>query len=189
MGNVQVTQERKVITYADFWRTAEVLLEKAQTEPRGSYYLILGSLTFSAFALEAFLNHVGESVFESWSDLESINPRAQVNVICERIGIKPSWGAQPWQIVPEIIGFRNKIAHGKNAMLKFEAVVPQDQYEEVRRQFLIADWQKYATEQNAVRVRVTLKELFELLHKTAAIEDDYLFHHGAQIGRGRLVQE
>jgi hypothetical protein len=189
MGKVQVMQERKVITYADFWRTSEVLLERAQAEPRGSYYLILGSLTFSAFALEAFLNHLGESVFESWSELESINPRAKVNVICEHIGVKPNWGAQPWQIVPEIVGFRNKIAHGKNAMLKFESVVPQDQYEEVRRQFLSADWQKYATEKNAVRVRAALEELFELLHKAAAIENDYLFDHGAQIGSGRAVRE
>jgi hypothetical protein len=189
MDKVRVTQERKVITYADFWQTSRVLLEKAQAEPRGSYYLVLGSLVFSAFALEAFLNHLGESTFKSWNDLESISVRAKVSVICERIGVEPNWGAQPWQIIPEIIGFRNKVAHGKNAMLKFEAIVSKDRYEEVLHQFLFADWQQYATQENAMRVRASLEELFKLLHKKAAIENDYLFHHGTQIGSGKLVQE
>jgi hypothetical protein len=92
MNKMKITLERKLITYSDLWRTSEVLLEKAKAEPQGSYYLILGSLTFSAFALEAFLNHLGENIFGSWIDLESISPRAKLNVICERIKINPSLG-------------------------------------------------------------------------------------------------
>ena len=186
MNKMKITLERELITYSDLWRTSEVLLEKAKAEPQGSYYLILGSLTFSSFALEAFLNHLGENIFGSWIDLESISPRAKLNVICERIKIKPSWGVQPWQVVPEIVGFRNKIAHGKNSLLKFEDIVPEDKYDEALHQFLYADWQELATEKNASDVRVALEKLFKLLHKAADIDGDHLFHHGA--GTGRCIQ-
>jgi len=78
-----------------------VLLEKAQSEARRSNYLFMSSLVFSAFALEAFLNQIGEHLFQAWDDLESLNPRAKINVICERFGSDSELGALPWQIVPE----------------------------------------------------------------------------------------
>jgi hypothetical protein len=189
VAKVRVKLERKVITYADFWRTSEVLLERAQAEPGGSYYFFLGSLVFSAFSLEAFLNHMGESLFDSWSDLEILAPRGKLIVICEHLGLKPKWNVQPWQTVPELAGFRNKIAHGKNALVRFEKTVSRDKYEKLWKMFLFADWQKYASETNAVRVRKQLEALFRLIHEKANLEDDCLFNHGAQVGSGTLAEE
>lgn len=180
MSKVRIEKERKVITYAAFWRTSNVLLEKAQSEVQGSYYLFMSSLVFSAFTLEAFLNHMGEHLFQAWNDLEPLNARAKINVICERLGLTPNWGAIPWQIVPEIVGFRNKVAHGKNALLKFEKTVSADNYDDILHQFLMADWQDYATESNAIRVRTQLENLFKLIHTKAGIENDILFRDGFQ---------
>ena len=182
MSNIHIQKERKVISYVSFWRTSEVLLEKAQAEARGSYYLFMSSLVFSAFALEAFLNHVGAHTFQTWNDLESLTPRAKIDVVCEKLGLAPEWGSLPWQIVPEIIGFRNKIAHGKNALLTFEQTVSTDEYETLLHKFLTADWQHYATENNAVRVRAQLERLFQIIHKQAAIDGDILFQDGFQSG-------
>ena len=93
----------------------------------------------------------------------------------------PNWGTLPWQIVPEIVGFRNKVAHGKNALLKFEKLVSMsDDYEQTLYAFLMADWQEYATETNAIRVRAQLESLFELIHSKAAIKNDVLFVEGFQ---------
>jgi hypothetical protein len=188
-AKVRVKLERKVITYADFWHTSEVLLGRAKTEPGGSYYLLLGSLVFSAFSLEAFLNHIGENLFDSWSDLESLSPRGKLIVICERLGLKPKWNVQPWQTVPELVGFRNKIAHGKNALVRFEKTMSRDEYEKLWKMFLFADWQEYASEKNAVRVREQLETLFRLIHNNAKLENDWLFHHGTQVGSGTLLEE
>jgi len=186
---VRLTKQRKVITYADFWRTSEVLLERAKASTEGSYFLLLATLAFLAFSLEAFLNHIGENLFDSWPDLESLPPRGKIIVISERLGLKPNWNSQPWQTVPEIVGFRNKIAHGKNALLQFEKTVSLDKYEQLRKMFLFADWQEYATEKNALRVQKQLRALFELLHEKAQIEGDWLFHSGGQEGSGEHIHK
>jgi hypothetical protein len=189
MSKVRIEKERKVITYVAYWRTSTELLGKAQSEARGSYYLFMSSLVFSAFALEAFLNHIGEHLFQAWDDLESLNARAKINVICERLDLTPNWGALPWQIVPEIVGFRNKVAHGKNALLKFEKTVSVDNYEDILHQFLMADWQDYATESNAIRVQTHLENLFEVIHTKAAIENDVLFRDGFQSQSATALRE
>ncbi len=188
MDKIQISKERKVITYSDFWRTAGYLLEQGQKDKKGSYPMFLASLVFNSFSLEAFLNHIGEHIFKSWYDLEILSPKAKVNVICEKLEISINYGITPWQIVPEIIGFRNKVAHGKNAMLKEEKVVPKDdKYEEIVHEFLFADWQNYATEKNANKVRTELEKLFGIIHKEAKIEGDFLFHHGTQMGSTSIV--
>ena len=146
-------------------------------------------MVFSAFSLEAFLNHIGDSLFDSWSDLESLSPRGKLIVICERLGLKPKWHVQPWQTVPELVGFRNKIAHGKNALVRFGKTMSRDKYEQLWKMFLFADWQKYASKRNAVRVRAQLETLCKLIHGKANLENDWLFHHGAQVGSGTLVEE
>lgn len=191
MGRVRITKERKLITYSDLWRTSEVLLKRAEAEAAGSYYLSLASLVFDAFALEAFLNHIGENVYARiWQNLESLQPKAKLNVLCERVGLTPDWDVQPWQVVPEIVAFRNKVAHGKNELLRFERIVPHDdKYEEIMRQCLFAKWQNEATTENAVRVHVQLHALFKLIHEKANIEDEFLFHHGSQTGSGEFLPE
>ena len=190
VSQVHITLERRVITYSDFWRTSDVLLNRAQEKPEGSYFFLLGSLVFSAFSLEAFLNHIGEHIFKCWEDLEPLPPRSKLTVICERLSISVDWGAMPWQIVPEIVGFRNKVAHGKNALLRLEKIVPKDdEYEEKMREFLFAVWQNYATEENAVCVRARLKDLFKLIHAQANIEGDLLFDYGPQTGDAKVVNK
>jgi len=55
-------------------------------------------------------------------------------------------------------------------------VPKDDKYEDIMREFLFADWQDYVSQENAVRVRAGLKDLFEVLHRTAKIEEDFLVH-------------
>ena len=190
MEQVKITKERKLITYSDLWRTSEVLLDRAKAEPVSSYYTVLASLAFSAFALEAFLNHIGEHLFTTWREMEPLSPKAKINVLCERLALTPKWGAQPWQVVPEIIGFRNKLAHGKNEVLRFEDVVEKDEkYDDIWREFLFADWQRYATAENAERVRKQLTALFTMIHARAGIEEDWLFRHGSQTGSAKRLPD
>jgi len=187
---IRITKERKVITYSDLWRTSGHLLDRGREDERGSYFMFLSSLMFSAFSFEAFLNHVGEHLFSTWIDIEKLSPKSKLNVLCEKLGIEQDYGKMPWQIVPEIIGFRHKVAHGKNALLKFEEVVQiTDEYKEIMHEFMFADWQEYANSDNAIKVREHLEDLFRTVHEAAGIENDFLFNHGGQSGSAKLVTE
>ena len=53
-------------------------------------------------------------------------------------------------------------------MLRLEKIVPHDDsYEELMHEFMFADWQNFATEQNASEVRKHLEEIMANIHKVA----------------------
>src|SRR6187431_966183 len=165
MKHIRIEKERKVITYSDLWATSEFLLESGSDNETGSYYMFLSSLMFKAFSLEAFLNHIGEHLFDVWGELEkSLSPNSKLCLICEKLDITVNYGKMPWQIVPEIIGFRNKLAHGKSSLLREQKLVPvTEEYQSILRKFLLADWQEYANEKNALRAQKQLNSLFEII--------------------------
>lgn len=188
-GSVRISKERQIITYCDFWNTSRFLLENGERDARGSYYQFLGSLVFSAFAFEAFLNHIGEYLFSSWPELERrLSHRAKLALIAERLCIAVNYGSTPWQTIPKLFGFRDKVAHGKNEMLRLEDVVPHDRYEELMHEFMFADWQKFANQRNASDVRKSLEEIMAIIHGLAGIEGDVLFSSGPQFGSATLIQ-
>ncbi len=191
VSSIHVSKERQLITYSDFWRTSKFLLENGQSDERGSYYQFLASLVFSAFTFEAFLNHIGEHLFSSWPELErKLSHRAKLALIAEKLDFKVDYAGLPWQVIPQLFGFRDKVAHGKNEMLRLEKVVPHDdRYEELMHEFMFADWQKFATEQNAISVRKQLEEIMTDIHRMANIPNELLFGHGSQHGSARLIQE
>lgn len=189
-GSVRISKKRQIITYCDFWNTSRFLLENGKRDERGSYYQFLGSLVFSAFAFEAFLNHIGEHLYSSWPELErKLSHRAKLALIAERLDFTVSYGRQPWQTIPKLFGFRDKVAHGKNEMLRLEKVVPHDHYEELMHEFMFADWQKFASVRNASDVRKHLEQIMAKIHDLADIEGDVLFSSGSQSGSATLIME
>ena len=76
---VIITKTRKVNTYYDMWRVSYWTMKQAEEEETGSFFQIMSSLVFTAFALEAYLNHVGNNVFDCWDDLERLSPFAKMN--------------------------------------------------------------------------------------------------------------
>ena len=72
---VVVSKTRTVNTYADLWHGSRILLERTHSAPKGSYWLWMASLIFTAFTLEAYLNHIGSKLFKCWDALEALSPQ------------------------------------------------------------------------------------------------------------------
>ena len=191
VNSIHITKERQLITYSDFWNTSKFLLENGQSNERGSYYQFLGSLVSSAFTFEAFLNHIGEYLFKSWPEFErKLSHHAKLALIAEKLGLNVDYGKLPWQIIPKLFGFRDKVAHGKNEMLRLEKVVPHDdRYEELMHQFMFAEWQTFATEESAIEVRKQLEEIITEIHRIANVPNEHVFSHGSQLSSGKLILE
>ena len=186
---VKTSRERTLITYVDLWHTADVLQKLGGRNERGSLHQFLASIVFRAFAFEAFLNHVGEELFESWVDLERLRPRGKVNIICEKLDIKPNYGNMPWQIIPKLMVIRTKVAHGKNELLTDERILSADIYDEEMGKILRADWQEYATKDNAKSVRDKLEELMKEIWEKAGLEEHAVFRGGFQTGSAAVVED
>ena len=181
---VTVNKEREVRTYADMWHTSYCLLQNGQEQIEGSYHQFLASLVFTAFTLEAYLNHIGPKVFRCWKDLERLGPKEKLNVISEKLGIEIDYSRRPWQVLKQLFGFRNDIAHGKTVTIfKEETVKIQDYNDPKLRTFAETTWEKYCTEKNAVRAREDVENIVKTIHEATKLEDEYPFVSGMQFSK------
>lgn len=187
---VAVSKEREVKTYAEMWHMSCCLLQKGLNDPKGSFHQFMASLVFTAFTLEAYLNHIGPKVFKCWDDLERLAPRKKLNVMAERLQVDINYGKRPWQVMKNLFGFRNDIAHGKSAVVKISNVVSLDKYSDRRLgDFVRTDWEKYSTCENAIKAREDVEKIVHALYRAGRFKDDYPFVKGNQLHGATVIDE
>lgn len=184
------SKTRTVTTYAELWHGSSVLLQRAEAEAKGSYWLWMGSLIFTAFSFEAYLNHIGQKLFACWDALEVLPPEGKLDVVLERLGIDLTRDKRPRQTVHEIFKFRNNLAHGKTVTIEEKAVRNADQYLD---KFLgerpLATWEKYCNKKNAERAREDVEKVIQLIHDKAKPKNDPLFFLGFGLHSASLQQD
>lgn len=90
----------------------------------------LGTIAFSALAIEALTNDVGGLLVERWNrDLEQAPVRAKLRYLCLFLGIDLEWEKQPWQGVRDLIYLRNLIVHAKPRQFREEFEIEHDNLE------------------------------------------------------------
>lgn len=185
----KVVKTRQVNTYHEMWRVSYWTMAQAKKEVEGSFFQIMASLIFTAFTLEAYLNHIGKSTFECWDDLERLSPFAKINVIAEKLKVKKDDSKRPFQTVKNLFEFRNEVAHGKTILLKDEELVliVGANIDEYMNRILEPEWEKYSTLENATRAREDVKEIIEIFHDAVGNKDDRLFFGGTTLHHASLV--
>jgi len=133
----------------------------------------MGSLVFTAFSLEAYLNWLGKKTFAHWDYLERLSPKEKMEVISDQLGVKVELGGRPWQIMKDLFNFRNDIAHGKPETLTSKTLEPIDEHLDKKLgQIARTKWEQYCTRENAERAREDVAEIFKILHTAANLKDD-----------------
>src|SRR2546422_8852603 len=100
-------------TYNYLYAAAKHALLLAARGSTGQPHGCLLSIVACAFTLEAYLNHLGESLFEYWPQMERLSPEAKLNIICSRLKLKPDFGTRPYSSFLEAIKIRNRAAHSR----------------------------------------------------------------------------
>lgn len=187
----KVSKERQVNTYAYLLHASHVMLEKARNDQEGSIHHVMASLTFTAFTLEAYLNHVGSQIFKCWDDLERLSPLSKLNLIAEKLEIKNDEGTRPYQTVSEVFKFRNKLAHGKSMLLKSgnEIRFVDETFDRYMDESLKTEWESYCTQDNANRALVDTEAIIRQFHERAGIPPDFAFSFGIQEASATLLPE
>lgn len=189
----KISKERQVNTYAEMWHASNVMLGKATENPEGSFYQLMASLIFTAFTLEAYLNHIGQSIFKCWDDLEQLPPKRKLNLITEKLRIEKDDSKRPFQTVARLFKFRNDVAHGKTVRLQSQKQIKVVDLDRTLNQrlgeHLETPWQKYCSLRNAERAREDVKIIIQKLHKASGVADHILFSFGQEVGMTTLSLE
>lgn len=177
---VRVSKRRTLNTYAELWVGSEFLYRRATDEKRGAYWAAMASLILAAFTFEAYLNHVGPKIFDTWTERRS--NRSKWAMICKKLGLSFPRGERLARSIADLFRFRNALAHGKS-----EVFEPGPRIENAER-FEKPDyyrgrpqawWEKFCSDlENVQRVRADVNEVIRKIHYTADIENDPVFSPG-----------
>ena len=177
-----VEKEREVHTYAELWHASGCVLEAGLQNPIGSTWQYLSSIVLTAFAFEAYLNHVGPLTLDSWPSLERSSVLAKFALLAEVLDVKFEGGkkVRPMQTVHQLIGFRNIMAHGRSEKLSTVEIVDHHPEQDPIGAWPLTDWEKLIKDEGrfAKRVREDVGDVLQKLHGARMDEKEHLFSHG-----------
>jgi hypothetical protein len=180
-----VTQERDLHMYAELWHASECVLAAGMQQPRGSSWQFLSSIVLTAFAFEAYLNHVGPQVLSCWGSLEkALSPTSKLQLLCEtlKVSLPGTTGDRPQQTIEQLFKFRNTLAHGRSETITPEPKsVDVDKLEAHRTERLLSHWERLIEDcEFAKRAREDVETVLELLQAARPEPKEALFRIGGR---------
>jgi hypothetical protein len=192
-NRVIVTKQRTIHMYAELWHASDCVLAAGTQNPMGSAWQFLSSLVLTAFAFEAYLNHMGAATLDRWEDLDALPPASKLALVCEELGVTfpMGYGARPLQTVTKLFQFRNTMAHGRSADLKPKHLVRTSKnYEAALSERVLADWERLIqTEDFAKRARDDVRAVCEKIHAARRDEKEPPFTFGIGSHGATFVDE
>lgn len=186
---VKISRERQVNTYAHLRHASNVMLKKVEKDQEGGFYLVMASLIFTAFAAEAWLNHIGSWIFKCWGDFERLPPLSKLNIVAEKLNIDIDKGIRPYRTLCELFKFRNTLAHGKSVFLKSDEIrLGAEPFDDCKDERLQTGWEEYCTQDNATSAMKDTEIIIKKIHERAGMTD-HPFSLGWQGTGGALLPE
>jgi hypothetical protein len=164
---VDVHSTKTVYTYVYLNIVAEEARKRAKDE-EGRFYNCMTAELFSAFCLEAYLNHLGAQKIPYWESIErKLGPREKLEIICYEIGLKPDFGTRPFQSFQTLYQLRNSLVHGKTEYLeKSDEQLLED---EERPKLPEIKWKSLINLDMANQFAKDTKEMIETIHAKSGI--------------------
>lgn len=125
---VERHQERHFSAHNTLIHIAGLELDSAKQSDVGQFNHLLISITFSALAIEAFANAVGDRIIRKWSDFNSMSPLAKIRFLAEHLNISYDETQEPWISLKILSKFRNCIAHSKPEFVEVKRVMSLEEY-------------------------------------------------------------
>jgi hypothetical protein len=174
--NHQIEAERTVFTFAYLSAAGDHALSDGKATPEGSLFEWMAAAVFSAFSLEAYLNHLGPERFRCWDDLERLSVDAKFSLILESLGKRADFSCRPFQTIKTLFRLRNQLAHGKTeraAEETIQALAPGE-----RPRYPATKWETLCTEANAERFREDTKAVIRQIDEWTGCANPFLFSLG-----------
>jgi hypothetical protein len=167
---------RHVKTFADLRHSAVSLMRIAQEYELGSKHTTLASFVMWGFTLEAYCNHLGEGEIALWQSEDRLSIWKKLERLAEALQIQMDYAVAPYRVIPELIKFRNTLAHGRSTDLVGSAV-----YGTESTHALQTEWESFNTMANLERVRRDIEAVIIEMNVAAGL-GDYPWVSGFAVG-------
>lgn len=118
---VRMKGQAKFNTHAYLDNGSNSLLENLNEVSAGGAYLCIGSILMAIFAVEAYLNAVGEAKIPYWDIVEpKLGWQQKLELVCRHFEIPLDYGKNPFSTLKALFTFRNHLVHGKTHTFESE---------------------------------------------------------------------
>jgi hypothetical protein len=169
----RVTAGRTIFPFAYMSAAAEDAISDGKADRSGSFFKWMTAAVFSAFSLEAYLNHLGAERFKCWEDLERLPVEAKLSLILEDLGKLPDLSRRPFQTVKTLLRLRNQLAHGRTERLEEKTI--QTLSPGQRPRYPAVKWEALCTETYAERFHQDSMDVIRQLDEWAGHVNPFLF--------------
>ena len=114
---------RNVYTFSVLSNASYCSLELAKESEEGQLHNCMFSMLSAAFAVEAYLNHLGQARFgrREWSGIgRSMSINAKLRVLAKLINYDLNFGTRPCQTFSKMFKYRNRMVHAETEILPYE---------------------------------------------------------------------
>lgn len=178
--------------YSELWHASSCVLEAGRSEARGASWQFLSSAVLTAFAFEAYLNHVGPKIIETWAGLERLSPLAKFDLLCELLKVRFEKDKRPRQTIEELFDFRNTMAHARTMPLARPPVHRDvnDRLDDYLGERPLAQWERLIqTDEFATRARSDVEEVLKAIQAKRPEPKEALFTFGIGSSGATAVPE
>lgn len=171
---IEVHKKRFYSAHHTLVRIASDSLTRAEIKDPGYGHHEFVAISFSALAIEAICNAVGERATNHWQDYESCSPQAKLRIICRHLNLDYKGESEPWSSALWLSSFRNKIAHPKaeDISQKFE-VTGWDESNQEHRGAPKSALEREININNARRSVTAVKKILELFSGALPMEKQF----------------
>lgn len=142
---------------------ADRAVQRAEKKPPGALYDELTAILFSALAIEALSNAIGDRVVADWSDYESARPLAKLRILTSSLSVPFDRTKEPWVTARWLFRFRNAMAHAKPEFVTEETVLTAEEADQRLFDRPLAKMEKEISLANAKRALEACRSIHECL--------------------------
>lgn len=171
---VKVRAEKTVYTFAYLRAASWHALQEAKKQEEGRFYQCMTSQLFSAFCLEAYINHIGSKKLSFWENVEKkLGPKEKLEIIAHEIGYILDYGKRPFQSFDNIFKLRNLLVHGRTESFdeESEQTVSDGEIPILPK----TKWQNFINIEMAEKFSEDTKSIIESLNSKAGFDINYLY--------------
>jgi hypothetical protein len=183
---VRIEKEKEYRPHAENLHAAKLFL-KTSKEVRGGYYQVSASLIFCAFALEAYLNHLGQRSVDNWRDFSMAAPLVKLRYLAETSNLKLDPGERPMQTIVKLFWYRNCIAHGRSEPVQNTSEVSFENWELFFYEEALHKVEEFATAKNAERALFDVEKLIEDLNSKSKKPEKAVLLSGGTSGSSTIL--
>jgi hypothetical protein len=148
MSAIPSSNRRTVRTFTYLRGVSWFAYENAKKAEKGRFNNLITAMVFSAFCLEAFLNHVGPDKVPGWKLIKR-DPYKKLDDVSRSINLIVDKTTRPFSSFKEIFEFRNNLAHAQTEVLDTEYILVNPESDDTKEP--LSKWEAKITMTDAGR--------------------------------------